>query len=69
MNGVVAIAAFVVQYGLPALQQIVALVHQTTPPTQAQWDAVFALANKSYEDYVKAPPVTAPAPNPTAGLT
>jgi hypothetical protein len=58
MSNVLQIIGFITTYGLPAFQKIVEMSFQTTPPTQEQWDAVFALANKSYDDYVKGTPTS-----------
>lgn len=56
MNTAIIIAQFILQYGLPAFQKIIELTSQKTEPTPEQWAAVWALAEKSYEDYIKAKP-------------
>ena len=52
MNAVFIIAQFAIQFGLPAAQELVKLF-QKSNPTQADWDAVFALA-RPYNVYVSA---------------
>lgn len=52
------IAEILLKYGPSVARQFQALFTKNTPPTQHEWDAIFAMAEKSYEDYVKpiAPP-------------
>jgi hypothetical protein len=57
---VLMIIQFAIQYGLPAAEQIVALLHQTTDPTPDQWAALFATAKTPLYQGSK----TAPAPAP-----
>jgi len=58
MSGVLIIIGFIIQYGLPAFQKIIEINFQKTEPTKEQWDTIFALATKSYDDYVKGQPNT-----------
>jgi hypothetical protein len=46
------IAIALVKYG-PALARSLADILTKPNPTRQDWDAVFALAEKSYADYVK----------------
>jgi hypothetical protein len=46
------IAMALVKYG-PVLAKALLDILTAKEPTTAQWDSVFALAEKSYDDYVK----------------
>ena len=45
---VLLIVQALIQYGPEAAKAIQALFAQTTPPTQAQWDALFATVQPLY---------------------
>ena len=49
------IVELMLRYG-PGLARAVQQIFQKQNPTQADWDAVFALAEKSYDDYIKPKP-------------
>jgi hypothetical protein len=49
------IVELMLRYG-PSLARAVQQIFQKQNPTQADWDAVFALADKSYDDYIKPKP-------------
>jgi len=53
MTDLIVILRFIDEFGIPAFQKLVTITTQTTPVTQEQWDEVFTLASKSYDDYVK----------------
>ena len=47
------IAMALIKYGPELAKALLGLFQRGTPPTAAEWEAVFALAKtKSYEDYV-----------------
>lgn len=56
MSTAVIIAQFAIQFGIPAAQKLVALLNNPNP-TQADWDAVWALAAKPYDSYINPPGV------------
>lgn len=56
------IAEALLKYGPAMARQYHALFSKTTPPTAAEWEALFTTAEKSYEEYVRAA-----APPPSAG--
>ena len=41
-----------IKYG-PEVARAIAAIFQKSDPTPAEWEAVFKLAEKSYDDYVK----------------
>lgn len=47
------IAEALLKYGPALARQYHALFTKTTPPTDAEWEALFKLAEKSYDDYVR----------------
>lgn len=49
----------IVKYG-PAFGREIYAMFQKTNPTQADWEALFVKAEKSYEDYVR--PIVPPPP-------
>ena len=49
------IAAALIKYG-PALARALVEIFQTTAPTPEQWEKVFSLASKPYEEYVALKP-------------
>jgi len=56
------IATALIKYGPPLAKALYDLF-QTKEPTPAQWNALFALAEKNYDDYVKpAAPVVVAKP-------
>ena len=46
------IALALVKYG-PALARALVAIFQVANPTSEQWEQVFAVAQKSYDEYVK----------------
>lgn len=50
------IALALVKYGPAMARQLVALFQKKDAITPADWEAVFVLAEKSYEDYTKPTP-------------
>lgn len=52
MSTAMLIVQALIQYG-PAAAKAVKEIFETEKPTQEQWDKVFAICEKSYEDYVK----------------
>jgi hypothetical protein len=51
MSTVALVIAALVQYG-PVVAKEIQLMLAKTDPTQADWDALFALASKPYASYV-----------------
>lgn len=49
------IAQYALEYGLPAARKLVELF-RTPAPTWDQWDDIFALSEKPFDDYVKPTP-------------
>lgn len=48
------IISYTIKFGIPAGQALVKLF-RTPNPTDADWDAMFALSQKSYDDYINGP--------------
>jgi hypothetical protein len=49
------VVELLLRYG-PGMARAVQQLFTKTNPTQADWDAVFALAEKSYDDYIMPKP-------------
>ena len=54
MNTAILIAQALLKYG-PAVARGIAELFEKPNPTLADWEKVFVLAEKSYDDYVKTP--------------
>lgn len=61
MTTVEIIAAALIKYG-PAVARALYDLFSVANPTKEDWDKVFKLAEKSYEDYVKPIEITTPTP-------
>ena len=48
---IVTIAQYAIKYGIPAAQELIKLFKKADP-TVEDWEKVFDLSKKSYEDYV-----------------
>jgi hypothetical protein len=53
----IAIATLILEallrYGPEFARQLVTLFSKTTPPNAAEWEVLFKLAEKSYDDYTR----------------
>lgn len=52
MEIAVLVISALVKYGPDVAQAIHRMLSSRTPPTQAEWDALFAKADKSYDTYI-----------------
>lgn len=52
MNRTEIIIQYAIRYGLPAARALIELF-SIAEPTVADWEKLFAISEKSYEDYVK----------------
>lgn len=55
METALIIAQFMITYGVPATRKLIELL-RTPNPTWEQWDAVFALSEKPFDEYVNPTP-------------